>query len=223
MADQKKRRGGGTRALGAALSLLIHLVLIVSLSWRPPARQVTTPQAVEIQILPPVADVPKVQIPKDKVKTVSLRDRVREVPIPVRVSIETIPTFQSMEPPDTSIVESNMRVSEAPAPPVMDTDTPEEKASSSDYAAQLAKRLEEVKHYPDVARVNKQVGTVLLSFTLHRSGRLLAWRVEHSSGYASLDAEAGSMLAKAIPFPPFPESLTKVSESFVVPIEFSSK
>ena len=45
-----------------------------------------------------------------------------------------------------------------------------------------------------------------LDFTLDRNGHVLSWRIVNSSGYPDLDAEVGTMIARAQPLPAFPEA-----------------
>lgn len=92
--------------------------------------------------------------------------------------------------------------------------------SSALYERELAARLSQVKHYPQLAVAMHEEGTVLLSFRIDRDGRLLAWNIASSSGHDDLDSEVGRMIAEAAPFPPFPPSWQQHEEVFRVPIGF---
>jgi protein TonB len=92
--------------------------------------------------------------------------------------------------------------------------------SSVQYLRELAERLSQVKHYPQLAVALHEEGTVLLSFQIDRFGRLLAWNIASSSGHSDLDVEVGRMVAEAAPFPPFPPSWDQPEKVFVVPIGF---
>ena len=85
----------------------------------------------------------------------------------------------------------------------------------------LAAQLNAVKVYPMAARAARRQGTVLLDFTLDRSGNVIDWRIERSSAANELDDEVVEMLKLAAPFPPFPKSLYQARQEFVVPINFS--
>jgi TonB family protein len=92
--------------------------------------------------------------------------------------------------------------------------------SNAQYLREVAARLSQVKHYPQLAVVQHEEGTVLLSFQIDRAGRLLAWNIASSSGHVDLDVEVGRMIAAAAPFPPFPSSWEQPEKVFEVPIGF---
>jgi protein TonB len=89
-----------------------------------------------------------------------------------------------------------------------------------DYLATLAAWLERHKQYPRQARARGEEGTVLLRFTIDRLGRLQAWRIDRGSGSAALDREVGTMLQRAEPLPPMPDSMAQAQLELVVPIRF---
>lgn len=95
-----------------------------------------------------------------------------------------------------------------------------EVGDSHDYLATLAAWLERHKQYPQQARTRGEEGTVLLRFTIDRSGQLLAWRIDRGSGSASLDREVGAMLQRAEPLPPMPASMAQAQLELAVPIRF---
>lgn len=149
-----------------------------------------------------------------------------------RVGLESVPPPTAAAPTAPSPTTANMRTraakrstsktqtssdltrfAEAPANRAED--------SASSYLRLLAMRLAEVKQYPAAAAARREQGQALLSFRLDRSGRVLAWEIARSSGYADLDAEVARMLARAAPFPPFPPAWSAASASFQVPIGFS--
>jgi len=89
-----------------------------------------------------------------------------------------------------------------------------------DYAATLLAWLERHKEYPRQARVRRQQGTVLLYFVVDRSGRVLAHRIEQSSGYPALDEEVLAMIERAQPLPAMPETMDEQTLELVVPVQF---
>jgi len=91
------------------------------------------------------------------------------------------------------------------------------------YVGQVRTILEGGKRYPSQARYDSQEGTVWLRFSLARSGELTDWSLQTSSGVASLDEEAGRMVRRAAPFPPFPTALSRDVLELVVPVRFSLK
>ncbi len=85
----------------------------------------------------------------------------------------------------------------------------------------LVRKLQRYKRYPGGAQARNEQGTVLLSFTVDRNGRVLAHRVVHSSGHTDLDNEVMAMIERAQPLPPFPRGMDEPQISLTVPIRFS--
>jgi len=63
-------------------------------------------------------------------------------------------------------------------------------------------------------------GTVILSFSLSRSGDLLSAEVSRSSGMGSLDQAALGALKDSAPFPSPPPGLSAGQLSFTIPFTF---
>lgn len=91
---------------------------------------------------------------------------------------------------------------------------------TQDYTATLLAWLEQHKEYPRTARNRRQQGTVMLYFVLDRQGRVSASRIEQSSGYQTLDAEALKMLERAQPLPAIPDAMPNETLELVVPVQF---
>jgi len=85
----------------------------------------------------------------------------------------------------------------------------------------LVRHLQAYKRYPSEAQSRGEQGTVLLSFSVDRTGHVLSHSVMHSSGYADLDAEVTAMIERAQPLPPFPAAMTEAKLDLTVPIRFS--
>jgi protein TonB len=85
----------------------------------------------------------------------------------------------------------------------------------------LFSHLLRYRQYPSSAQANRQEGVVTLTFTMDRSGRVLARHIARSSGVAALDAEALAMIERAQPLPPFPSNMSETARSFTAPIRFS--
>jgi protein TonB len=62
---------------------------------------------------------------------------------------------------------------------------------------------------------------VMLSFTVDRTGHVLARQIARSSGHRELDNEVMSMIERAQPLPPFPASMPQATLDLTVPIRFS--
>ena len=90
-----------------------------------------------------------------------------------------------------------------------------------DYFSLLIAWLNQHKDYPSAVKKKKQQGTVVLAFSINRSGTVLASRVQKSSGYPLLDQAALDMLARANPLPAMPDSMPRQRLRLAVPIEYS--
>jgi protein TonB len=85
----------------------------------------------------------------------------------------------------------------------------------------MVKQLQRFKSYPSGARARNEEGVAILTFTLDRSGHVVSWQIVSSSGHPDLDAEVGTMVARAQPLPAFPASMTQAQEDFSVKIHFA--
>ncbi len=90
-----------------------------------------------------------------------------------------------------------------------------------DYFSLLIAWLNQHKDYPPAVKKKKQQGTVVLAFSIDRSGTVLTSRVQESSGYPLLDQAALDMLARANPLPAMPDSMPRQRLRLAVPIEYS--
>ncbi|MCK7576413.1 MAG: energy transducer TonB [Chromatiales bacterium] len=91
----------------------------------------------------------------------------------------------------------------------------------ANYQGTLAAWLNRHKRYPDRARRLRQQGTVRVSFTIDRQGRLISHRIVGASGYPLLDQEVEALVRRASPMPPFPAGLTQSQLTITVPISFN--
>ena len=89
------------------------------------------------------------------------------------------------------------------------------------YPSQLLARLSQYRSYPPALRKKRQDGTVVLAFSIDRSGTVRTSRVQKSSGYPLLDQAALDLLLKASPLPAMPASTPGERLHLVLPVEFS--
>lgn len=92
-------------------------------------------------------------------------------------------------------------------------------AASDQWEARLMARLERYRYYPAAARSRRQQGTAWVRASIDREGRLLALRLEQSSGQPMLDDAALQTFRRAQPLPPIPDQL-KAPQELVVPVEY---
>ena len=174
----------------------------------------STPDAVEQDVAPasetviessPLPDLPKPQEqPKEEMKVERPPDEApAEVPLPV----EKPPEKVQNSPPPAPLTAQQVK---GGAPKV-----------EPSWQTNLMRQLQRFKRYPASAQSRKEEGVVLLSFSLDRSGHVLAHSIAHSSGHADLDNEVLAMIMRAEPLPPFPESMPQARIDLTVPIRFS--
>lgn len=89
------------------------------------------------------------------------------------------------------------------------------------WQSSLVRQLQRFKRYPGAAQARNEQGVVYLSFSLDRSGHVLAHAIARSSGFAALDSEVMEMIKRAEPLPAFPASMTQARIDLTVPIRFS--
>ncbi len=77
------------------------------------------------------------------------------------------------------------------------------------------------KAYPSAAQRRGDTGTAYVSFSLDVEGKVLAMRLQRSSGSPALDDEALAILERAAPFPPPPSGLSGPNVQLSVPVKFS--
>jgi periplasmic protein TonB len=173
----------------------------------------STPDAIEQDVAPapeamveaqPLPDLPQPKPEQEEMKVEQPPDQTpTEVPLP------------TPKPPE--------KVAEAP-PPAPQTAQQVRGGSPAvepSWQASLVRQLQRFKRYPAAAQSRNEQGVVLLSFSLDRTGHVLAHSIAKSSGYAELDNEVMAMIMRAEPLPPFPASMSQPRIDLTVPIRFS--
>ena len=173
----------------------------------------STPDAVEENVAPapetmvesqPLPDLPQAKPEQEDVKVQQPPDETpTEVPLP------------TPKPPE--------KVAETPPPAPQTAQQVKGGATAVEpsWQASLVRQLQRFKRYPAAAQSRNETGVVLLSFSLDRTGHVLAHSIARSSGYADLDNEVMAMIMRAEPLPPFPASMTQAQIDLTVPIRFS--
>lgn len=122
--------------------------------------------------------------------------------------------------PDTKPVE-RVEPAQPPAPRTAEQVRGGAPRIEPSWQTSLVRQLQRAKRYPSEAQARNEQGVVLLSFSLDRSGRVLAHHIARSSGYPALDNEVMAMIMRAEPLPPFPASMPQQRVDLTVPIRFS--
>jgi protein TonB len=174
----------------------------------------STPDAVEQDVAPAPetmvesAPLPDVLQPQERPKEeVKLERPPDEAPAEVPLPVEKPPEKVQNSPPPAPVTAQRIK---GGAPKV-----------EPSWQTNLMRQLQRFKRYPASAQSRKEEGVVLLSFSLDRSGHVLAHSIAHSSGHADLDNEVMAMIMRAEPLPPFPESMPQARIDLTVPIRFS--
>ena len=115
-------------------------------------------------------------------------------------------------PPEAPAAEARAAAPASPAPPAR---------PPPNYVGRLLTALDRHKEYPAAARRFRAEGTALLRFSMRRDGAVAAWRIERSSGHASLDDAVAQMIQRASPLPAPPAELPGDPVELVVPVRFS--
>ncbi len=147
---------------------------------------------------------------------------VQRPPRPQPPKQEPKPVAESPPLPAPPIPQQQVAV----APPAPVSSAPRVIANpdaEANYYATLLAWLEKNKEYPRRAQLRRMEGVAHLRFTIDESGRVMAHRIERSSGHETLDEAVERMIAKASPLPPIPPSLGKTSLDVVVPVQFYLK
>ena len=91
--------------------------------------------------------------------------------------------------------------------------------ATANYQAMISAWLESHKRYPESARQRGEEGGVKLRFRVDRFGRVLAYRLLESTGYADLDDGIDQMMRGA-QLPPFPAGMTQSQIEVSVKLRF---
>jgi protein TonB len=122
--------------------------------------------------------------------------------------------------PATTAPQRAQHLAALPAAPAQGHAAPSPNALPT-WKGRILAAIERHKRYPAEAEARREQGTPAVSFSIDRSGRLLASRLVRGSGHAVLDQEALAILRRAQPFPPPPADVIGAHFDFTVPIRFS--
>jgi periplasmic protein TonB len=173
-----------------------------------PPEEAAPPQTTAVPELPPAKKPAAVltTVPKPKPQPKKI---IKELPKPAEK--------QSHEPPAprTSAPKKNSGAAQGQAAAPPRQGAAGSAASAVSWRAQIFSHLLQFK-----PGGTGGTGTVSISFTLARSGRLVAAHLAGSSGSSDLDNKALEMVRRANPFPAAPPEVSGGSFPFVVPVRF---
>ena len=208
-------------------ALLIHAGALAAFLWWPPATHLMskTPGTAGIRL------VLGARVPDGLSEPI-----VPDIP---RRALETRPPLPpeepALSPPSQAAPPSSPRQTASPAAPVTGlTAGAGESAALTEgkvvglgdqdaqatYLAELQSWLARYKEYPYSARRRGLEGRAILRFTVARSGDVLDYRLDQSTGVPILDREVEKMIERARPLPPFPPGLNRETLNISIPIKF---
>jgi periplasmic protein TonB len=215
-------------AVAAAIVLSIHAGAVAFyLFWHQPEGEIGDAAAVVTVELAPIDSTPDAEqrdvapAPETMIESKAVPEPQKEKPTE-EVKIE--------QPPDETpaiipqpVVKPPEKVEQArpPAPVTAQRVTGGAPRIEPSWQSSLVRQLQRYKRYPSEAQSRSEEGIVLLSFSLDRTGRVLAHRIVRSSGFADLDNEVMAMIMRAEPLPAFPASMPQPQLDLTVPIRFS--
>jgi periplasmic protein TonB len=173
-------------------------------------------------LAPGPAEAPSEQTPPRKDET-KPREKESEVALPEPEPPKPEPPMeerQATAPPSVAMAVPNE------APPTAGVETPRPRDPSAAvllWQSKLSAQIARFKRYPAKAQARREEGTVRMTFTTDRNGRVLESHIIESSGSADLDNEFLSMLVRAQPLPKPPVDAQDVDMSFVMAMRFSLK
>jgi len=165
----------------------------------------------------PLAPEPEVVLPRpapvEDAKPKQEAERQTEVKDTVETQESAAPL--TMAPPRVEPTEEPIRT--APSAGIASERV---KRAQASWQKALVSHLNRFKRYPGGARARGSQGSVLVEFTVDRSGKVVTSRVLQHSGSTVLDEEAIAVLQRASPLPSPPAEMTGELFPLTLPIQF---
>lgn len=213
----------------AAVVLGIHAGAIACyLFWHQPEEDIGDDAVVVTVELAPIDSTPDAEqrdvapAPETMIESRAVPEPQKEKPIE-QVKVEPPPPDQTAAIIPEPVVKPLEKVEEArpPAPVTAQRVKGGAPRIEPSWQSTLVRQLQRYKRYPSEAQSRSEEGVVLLSFSLDRTGHVLAHHIARSSGFADLDNEVMAMIKRAEPLPAFPASMPQPQLDLTVPIRFS--
>jgi periplasmic protein TonB len=199
-------------AMAAAMVLAIHAAAIAGyVYWHRPDEigDFSSPLAVDLAPSDDAIDQPEIApVPEQPQK------EVEQPPPPPEPQQAAIAPAEEPPPPE----QQQQRPPQPAVPARVKGGAPRIEPS---WQTALVRHLQQYKRYPSDAQSRGEDGVVMLSFTVDRTGHVLARQIARSSGHRELDNEVMSMIERAQPLPPFPATMPQATLDLTVPIRFS--
>lgn len=203
------------------------LPVLVAAYWLGPSMSVPAPEPAIFIDMAPIAAPPeppseqppgpkqeKADAPQPKVQ----REIVKPPPVPnAAVAIQQRPP----EPPREQAEKAAPQTTAPPARPA--PPAPRLSGGEPTWKGLVLAALDRRKQFPRDAQFRREQGVPWIRFVMDRNGKVLSSRIERSSGFRSLDAEAVALPKRAQPLPKPPEDVPGQTIELVVPVEFFLK
>jgi len=209
-ADEEDRRPLWQRAPSWLFAVAAHLALVAAFLVSINAPEPQPADAMQVEMVAPPA--PPQPPPPQPVK---VEQHLKPQPIKQLV-MPRPPMFKPVETPPvpTSVPEMVLPHQDPPPPPAAAAAPP------PTYLSALYAHIASYKHLPRAAQQAHLQGTALLRFTMNHQGRVLAFKLERSSGHEVLDSEVLQMIQRAQPLPTPPADMPDPQE-LVMPVQFT--
>lgn len=176
----------------------------------PPEPEAITP--------PPPEALPEVDLPSPPKPDELALPQEKPAPAPPPVIEKPKVTQPVKKPPQPKPVRQASLPQTAPN---VGTSSVGSSASQADWHGVLRAQLLRNKRYPSEAASNHETGSVVVSFTLDRSGHVLSRHVVQGSGHTSLDQEALATIDRSQPLPAPPADMPPAGLRITVPLSFT--
>jgi periplasmic protein TonB len=176
-----------------------------------------TPQVEKAEVVAPPEQKAEPTPPEpEKVVTTEPPKPPQVKPKPIKAEVK------KEKPKDTKFSQRSAPQRAERIAPATSASTAGASQAAANYKQLVQAHVRRFQQYPSGSR-SGQAGkvTALVSFTLSRSGQVVAARLASSSGRPALDAEAVATIRRANPFPPFPPEKTEGSTVFTVPLAYN--
>ena len=203
-------------AVAGALVLGIHAGAIAFyLQWHEPDEigddaSIVTVELSPIESTPDAVERDVAPAPETMIESKPLPELKKEEKPPEEVKLEQPPDETPAIVPEP-VVKPPEKIEEArpPAPVTAQKAKGGAPRIEPSWQSSLVRHLQRYKRYPGDAQARSEQGVVVLSFSVDRTGHVLAHQIARSSGFADLDAEVIAMIQRAEPLPAFPASMTE--------------
>lgn len=167
----------------------------------------------------PLAPQPEVVVEKQKPIEEVKEEEAKEDPRPEQkaIPLASVAAMETAAPPPVDAPHA-----EKPVAPKQGISTKPSEATLS-WQKAVTLHLNKHKKYPADARSHGEEGVASVSFSIDRSGKVIASQLVGSSGSELLDKEAVEVLTRASPFPRPPSDVTNLTFHFTLPIQFRIK